>query len=114
MSKMPKYFMYFPGNYRWSAAFVTMLGRGAYGAAEIGELHKIGRLLEGKAPDDDEAWFNACVRVADEVRGHAERFRASPREAGGARLGVQNASLAGGFIAECNTTWHGRRRRTSS
>ena len=36
MSKMPKYFMYFPGNYRWSAAFVTMLGRGAYGAAEIG------------------------------------------------------------------------------
>jgi len=74
---MPKYFMYFPGNYRWSAAFVTMLGRGAYGAAEIGELHKIGRLLEGKAPDDDEAWFNACVKVADEVRGHAERFRTS-------------------------------------
>ena len=22
----PKYFMYFPGNYRWSAAFVNMLG----------------------------------------------------------------------------------------
>jgi hypothetical protein len=22
--------MYFPGNYRWSAAFVNMLGRAAY------------------------------------------------------------------------------------
>ena len=50
MSKMPKYFMYFPGNYRWSAAFVNMLGRGSFGGAEISELHKIGRLLEGKAP----------------------------------------------------------------
>ena len=28
-----KYFMYFPGNYRWSAAFVNMLGRGSYGGA---------------------------------------------------------------------------------
>ena len=45
MSKTPKYFMYFPGNYRWSAAFVNMLGRGAYGGADISELHKIGRLL---------------------------------------------------------------------
>ena len=26
MSTAPKYFMYFPGNYRWSAAFVNMLG----------------------------------------------------------------------------------------
>ena len=37
--------MYFPGNYRWSAAFVNMLGRASYGGADIGELHKIGRLL---------------------------------------------------------------------
>src|SRR5262245_64747408 len=74
---MPKYFMYFPGNYRWSAAYVNMLGRGTYGGAEISELHKIGRVLEGKATDDDAAWFDAFVRVADEVRGHAERFRAS-------------------------------------
>jgi hypothetical protein len=27
MATPPKYFMYFPGNYRWSAAFVNMLGR---------------------------------------------------------------------------------------
>jgi len=73
----PKYFMYFPGNYRWSAAFVNMLGRAAYGGADISELHKIGRALAGKAAEDDEAWFDACVSVADEVRGHAERFVAS-------------------------------------
>ena len=77
MSKTPKYFMYFPGNYRWSAAFVNMLGRGSYGGADISELHKIGRLLEGKAGEDDEAWFDACVTVADEVRAHGERFRAA-------------------------------------
>ncbi|HEY6704816.1 MAG TPA: hypothetical protein VI010_12010, partial [Xanthobacteraceae bacterium] len=67
MSDTPKYFMYFPGNYRWSAAFVNMLGRGSYGGADISELHKIGRLLAGKGAEDDEAWFDACVRVADEV-----------------------------------------------
>ncbi len=50
---LPRYFMYFPGNYRWSAAFVNMLGRAAYGAADISELHKIGRLLEGKSADLD-------------------------------------------------------------
>src|SRR3954466_6803540 len=74
MAQVPKYFMYFPGNYRWSAAFVNMLGRGGFGGADISELHKIGRLLEGKGAEDDEAWFAACVSVADEVRGHAERF----------------------------------------
>lgn len=77
MSPVPRYFMYFPGNYRWSAAFVNMLGRAAYGGSDIGELHKIGRLLAGKRGDDDEAWFSACVTVADEVRAHAERFEAS-------------------------------------
>src|SRR5882757_8243541 len=80
MSTMPKYFMYFPGNYRWSAAFVNMLGRGSYGGADISELHRIGRLLEGKQPEDDEAWFDACVKVADDVRAchyyqMGERFR---------------------------------------
>ena len=45
--------------------------------ADISELHKIGRLLEGKGAEDDEAWFDAGLRVADEVRGHAKRFRAS-------------------------------------
>ena len=65
--KDPPYFMYFPGNYRWSAAFINMLSSGPYGGSEIGELHKIGSRLKGKAPDDDEAWFDACAAVADGV-----------------------------------------------
>ena len=76
MSKTPKYFMYFPGNYRWSAAFVNMLGTAPFGGVDISELHHIGRLLEGKGAEDDEAWFDACDRVANIVRGHAEQFRA--------------------------------------
>ena len=51
--------MYFPGNYRWSAAFVNMLGRASYGGADISELHKIGRALTGKDAEDDQAWFDA-------------------------------------------------------
>lgn len=77
MSDVPKYFMYFPGNYRWSSAFVNMLGMAPYGGSDISEVHKIGRLLHGKAPDDDAAWFDACRRVAEEVRGQAEKSRAS-------------------------------------
>ena len=76
MPNAPKYFMYFPGNYRWSAAFVNMLGTAAFGGVDISELHHIGRLLEGKKSDDDEAWFHACNDVATIVRGRAEQFRA--------------------------------------
>ncbi|HZD92264.1 MAG TPA: alpha/beta hydrolase, partial [Pseudolabrys sp.] len=76
MARTPKYFMYYPDNYRWSAAYVNMLGRGHYGGSDISELHKIGRLLEGHV-GDDAAWFDAFIKVADEVRSHADGFRAS-------------------------------------
>jgi len=76
MASAPKYFMYFAGNYRWSAAFVNMLGTAAFGGVDISELHHIGRLLEGKTGDDDEAWFHGCSDVANIVRGQAEQFRA--------------------------------------
>src|SRR6202161_4618924 len=76
MANAPKCCMYFPGNYRWSAAFVNMLGTAPFGGVDMSELHKIGRMLEGKSGDDDEAWFDACVKVADTVRGQAEKFRA--------------------------------------
>ena len=94
--------MYFPGNYRWSAAFVNMLGRGSYGGADISELHKIGRLLEGKDAEDDEAWFDACVTVADEVRAHAERFRASNHP----------VSAAAFYLRACHYYQMGERFRT--
>ncbi|MEI7532081.1 MAG: prolyl oligopeptidase family serine peptidase [Betaproteobacteria bacterium] len=74
--KDPPYFMYFPGNYRWSAAFINMISAGPYGGSEIGELHKIGVKLKGKAPDDDEAWFDAVTTVAEGVRAHARKFEA--------------------------------------
>jgi dipeptidyl aminopeptidase/acylaminoacyl peptidase len=77
MAKEDVYFMYFPGNYRWSAAFINMMGSAPYGGSDIGELHKIGRLLKGKGPEDDEAWFDACKKVADGVREHAEKFEGS-------------------------------------
>jgi hypothetical protein len=102
MTKTPKYFMYFPGNYRWSAAFVNMLGRTAYGGADISELHKIGRALAGKANEDDEAWFDACVSVANEVRGHAERFAASGHA----------VSAAAFYLRACHYYQMGERFRT--
>jgi dienelactone hydrolase len=73
-AKEPPYFMYFPGNYRWSSAFINMMGSAAYGGSDIGELHKIGTLLKNAAPEDDNAWFEACAKVADGVRAHAEGF----------------------------------------
>jgi len=78
--KDPQYFMYFPGNYRWSSAFINMIGSGSYGGSEIGEMDRIGRMLKDKAPDDDPAWFDACNKVADTVAAFAdERTRSNHR-----------------------------------
>jgi dienelactone hydrolase len=100
--KDPAYFMYFPGNYRWSAAFINMMGSIAYGGAEIAELHRIGRLLKDKAPEDDEAWFEACVKVADGVRAYAEKW-----DKGGFRLSAAHA-----YLRACNYYQMAERFRT--
>ena len=102
MAQPPKYFMYFPGNYRWSAAFVNMLGRASYGGTDIGELHKIGRALADKNAEDDQAWFDACVAVADEVRSRAERFAASGHA----------VSAAAFYLRACHYYQMGERFRT--
>jgi dienelactone hydrolase len=102
MADAPKYFMYFPGNYRWSAAFVNMLGTAPFGGVDISELHAIGRLLDGKSGDDDEAWFDACVKVADRVRGHAESFRAAGHP----------ASASSFYLRACHYYQMGERFRT--
>ena len=102
MSKESTYFMYFPGNYRWSAAFINMMGSAAYGGSDIAELHKIGQLLQGKDPEDDEAWFHACVKVADGVRGHGERFESS-----GHRYSAAHA-----YLRACNYYQMAERFRT--
>jgi dienelactone hydrolase len=102
MWSTPKYFMYFPGNYRWSAAFVNMLGTAPFGGADMSELHAIGRLLDGKSGDDDEAWFDACVKVADRVRGHGDDFRA-----GGHAIAASSF-----YLRACNYYQMGERFRT--
>ena len=83
----PPYFMYFPGNYRWSAAMLGMLSTAGWGGADINEVDKIGRLLKGAKVGDDEAWFDACLegratrcaptRSAFEASGHRTRPRRS-------------------------------------
>jgi dienelactone hydrolase len=102
MAKPDSYFMYFPGNYRWSAAFINMLGSAPYGGSDIGELHKIGRLLQGKGAEDDEAWFDACEKVADGVRAHAEKF-----EGTGHRFSAAHA-----YLRACNYYQMAERFRT--
>src|SRR5688572_13529039 len=92
MAQDPSYFMYFPGNYRWSSAFINMIGSSVYGGADFGELHKIGRLLKDKDPEDDDAWFDACAKVADGVRGYAEKFEGA----------VHRYSAAHAYLRACN------------
>ena len=101
-TKEPPYFMYFPGNYRWSAAFINMMGTAVFGGSDIGELHKIGTLLKGVGPEDDDAWFNACAKVADGVRALAEKF-----ESTGHRV-----SAAGAYLRACNYYQMAERFRT--
>ncbi len=93
---------YFPGNYRWSAGFINMMSSAPYGGSEIGELNKIAGLLKGKAPDDDVAWFEACEKVADGVRGYAQKF-----EQGGHRHAAAHA-----YLRACNYYLFGERFRT--
>ena len=68
------YFMYFPGNYRWSAGFLSMLSCSTWGGADIGEVDRIGQILKAAPKQTDEAWFDACVKVAEETHAHAARY----------------------------------------
>jgi hypothetical protein len=68
----------------------------------MGELHKIGRMLKDKAPDDDEAWFKACVKVADGVRAYAEKWD---------KAGHRHAA-AHAYLRACNYYQMGERFRT--
>ena len=69
--KAPNYFMYFPGNYRWSAEMLAILSTAPYGGAEISEVDRIGRKLRDRVGDDD-AWFWAWREGGDVLRARAE------------------------------------------
>jgi dienelactone hydrolase len=101
-AKEPPYFLYFSGNYRWSAAILSMLSSAPWGGSDIAEVHKIGRLLKDARIEDDDAWFDACVRVADDVVRHAGRF-----EEGGFRH-----SAAPFYLRACKYYQMGERFRT--
>ncbi len=75
--KLPNYFMWFPQSYRWSSGLLNIMSSAPYGGADVSEVYQIRRLLEGKRLEDDDGWFDACVTVADRVRGTAETFRDS-------------------------------------
>ena len=94
--------MYFPGNYRWSAGFINMLGSGAVRRLRHWRVAQDRRAAEGKAAEDDEAWFDACVKVADGVRAHAEKFD----------KGRHRFSAAHAYLRACNYYQMAERFRT--
>ena len=49
---------YFDDDYRWSSGLLLALGSMAFGGADIGEVHAVGRRLADRV-GDDEAWFDA-------------------------------------------------------
>ncbi len=69
--KPPNHFMYFPGNYRWSAEMLAILSTAPYGGADLSEVDRIGRKLRDHV-GDDEAWFAAWREGGDLLRGRAE------------------------------------------
>jgi len=70
-AKPPSYFMYFPGNYRWSAEMLAILSTAPYGGAELSEVDRIGRKLRDHVGDDN-AWFDAWREGGDMLRARAE------------------------------------------
>lgn len=70
-SETPNWFTYFPENYRWSAAIAGMLSNAQWGSADLGEVHQVGKRLEGRVGDDD-AWFEEFVWQGDAVRKRAQ------------------------------------------
>jgi hypothetical protein len=51
-----------------------MLGTAQWGGADLGEVHKIGTLLNAASAQNDAAWFDACMTVADGVRDLARKW----------------------------------------
>ena len=116
MAKDPGYFMYFPGNYRWSSAFINMIGSAPYGGSEFGELHKIGTLLKDKGARGRRRrgstrarrWPTACARYAEKFEGAGHRHSAA------ARLSARVQLLPDGRALPHAQGREGARRSTST
>jgi fermentation-respiration switch protein FrsA (DUF1100 family) len=94
-------FMYFPGDYRWSAAFDLVLGSAPFGGADMGELDRAGRPLLDRV-GDDEAWFAEWRALGDRVRSMA-----GEAEAAGHRF-----TAASDYLRACSYYQTGERFRT--
>lgn len=90
-ARFDEWFMYFPGQYRWSAALDLVLGSAPYGGAELGEVDAVGRRLAGKLGDDD-AWFAAWAEMADELRRGADADAAAGRSLTSAKAYLRASS----------------------
>jgi dienelactone hydrolase len=65
-----RHFTYYPGNYRWSAEMMAVLGTAPYGGADISEVDRMGRKLRERV-GDDEAWFDVWCEGAELLRRRA-------------------------------------------
>jgi esterase/lipase len=65
-----RHFTYYPGNYRWSAEMMAVLGTAPYGGADISEVDRMGRKLRERV-GDDEAWFDVWCEGAELLRSRA-------------------------------------------
>ena len=94
-SPAQKHFTYYPGNYRWSAEMMGILGTAPYGGADISEVDRIGRSLRDRV-GDDEAWFAAWCEGADLLRS-----RGAAAEAAGHLLTAASNYLRSCFYFQC-------------
>ena len=91
----PKHFTYFPGNYRWSAEMMLILGTAPYGGSDISEVDRVGRGLRAEV-GNDEAWFERWCEGADLLR-----RRAAEAEAAGHPLTAASNYLRANFYFQC-------------
>jgi hypothetical protein len=79
--EQPQHFMYFPGDYRWSAEMLVVIGTAQYGGADFTEADRIARTLRDRV-GDDEASFRASCEAAELLRGRAQAASRSRAEGG--------------------------------
>jgi alpha-beta hydrolase superfamily lysophospholipase len=72
------FFNYF-GDYRWSSGLLMALGSAAYGGADIGEVHEVGRALSG-CVGDDAAWLRAWCAMGERIGDVADEHEAAGRK----------------------------------
>ena len=83
-------FNYFPDNYRWSHGLLIGLNMAPWGAAEIGEVNRVGLRLK-KCVGDDDAWFREWAREARIVEDRGRERIAAEHTISGAQY-LQRAS----------------------